>query len=266
MPSAFVPSQTVVHTAASAAFIYQPPPAADRAHRILVKPNLGYPVGHPVTVSMGVLGMVLRGLRDRNPTAEILIVEGVCSPVSLADIARRHGLYPLLDDGMQLLDADSLPLVEYPNQSPQPVRFRSLWAPALLQEVDCRITLGTFKRTVLKDQPLISASLKNLYGLFPRAKYKARSANSRGQLHRPSVPLVLQDVYFCIGHLFDGAIVDATQRFVSPDWQPDRGTAIPFGKVFWGEDAIAVDRTACLAAQEPIPDYLAAIAHLRTRG
>jgi len=253
----------IAQTMPTASFIYQPPLAAYHAQRILVKPNLGYPVAPPVTVSMGVLGSVLKALRQASPKAEILIVEGVCSPTSLADIAGRHGLYSLLDDGMQVMDADTLPMIEYPNRSPHPVRFKTMWAPELLQQVDCRVSVGAFKRTILKDQPLISASLKNLYGLFPRAKYKARSNHSRGQLHRPSVPLVLQDVYFCIGHLFDGAVVDADQRFVSGDWKPDKGEAIAFGKVFFGDDLIEVDRVACQTIGENIPSYLDAISQLR---
>jgi Domain of unknown function (DUF362) len=247
----------------TATFIYKPPASAHNARQILIKPNLGYPVAAPVTVSMGVLGKVLQALRQASPNATISIVEGVCSPVSLHDIASKHGLYRLLDDGMELLDADTLPLVEYPNLAPNPVRFKTMWAPALLQQVDCRITVGTFKRTILKDKPLISASLKNLYGLFPRSKYHARSLNSRGQLHQPSVPKILQDVYFCIGHLFDGAIVDADLRFISPDWKPDRGKTIEFGKIFSGTDPISVDRAACIATGESIPDYLDAIYKIR---
>lgn len=247
----------------TSAFEYQPPAAAFGAKRILVKPNLGYPVPPPVTVSMAVLGAVLRGLRQASPKAEILIVEGVCSPVSLAKIAAKQGLYALLDANMQVLDADELPLQAYPNHSPQPVRFDSMQAPALLTEVDCRISVGAFKRTTLKDQPLISASLKNLYGLFPRRHYKARSANSRGQLHRPSVPLVLQDVYFCVGHLFDGAVVDANLKFVSADWKPDRGQTVAVGQVIWGESLLCVDRMACELGGEPLPDYLSAIEALR---
>ncbi|MEO0853681.1 MAG: DUF362 domain-containing protein, partial [Cyanobacteria bacterium J06648_11] len=219
-------------------FDYDPPAIARTAKRILVKPNLGYPVGAPVTVSMKVLGHVLRGLRAVNASAEIVVVEGVCSKVSLVDIAGKHGLYSLLDEGMQLLDADELECVEYPNLSPQVVRFQTMKAPKLLQEVDCRISVGAFKKTHLKGQPLISASLKNLYGLFPRAAYKARSPNSRGQLHRPSVPLVLQDVYFTIGHLFDGAVVDCDRKFVSRDWKPDRGDAVEIGRVIFGDDLV----------------------------
>jgi Domain of unknown function (DUF362) len=256
-------SPEVAQMMSTASFVYQPPPSAYQAQRILVKPNLGYPVAPPVTVSMNILGSVLRALRQASPQAEILIVEGVCSPISLADIAARHGVYSLLDDGMQILDADTLPLQEYPNRSPHPVRFKTMWAPELLQQVDCRISIGAFKRTILKDESLISASLKNLYGLFPRARYKARSNNSRGQLHRPSVPLVLQDVYFCIGHLFEGAVVDADQRFVSRDWKPDKGEAIATNQVFFGNDLVAVDRLACQTIGEQIPSYLEAIEQLR---
>jgi hypothetical protein len=237
----------------TAEFVYSPPPIAHHAAKILVKPNLGYPVAAPVTVSLRVLAEVLRGLRGASPHAEILIVEGVCSPVSLADIAGKLNVYSIFDEGMQLLDADTLPSIEYPNLSAQPVRFKTMFAPALLTEVDCRISVGTFKRTLLKNEPLISASLKNLYGLFPRSKYQARSVNSRGQLHRPSVPQVLHDVYHCIGHLFDGGVIDADVRLVSPDWKPDRGATIRSNKVFWGRDLISLDRFASEILAEPIP-------------
>jgi len=255
--------KNIVQVAQTEQFIYTPPAKAIAAQRILVKPNLGYPVAAPVTVSIKVLGAVLRGLRAVNPQAEILIVEGVCSPVPLSEIAAKLGVYALLDQGMQLLDADQLAIAEYPNLSPAPVRFSSMFAPALLREVDLRISVGGLKRTFLKEEPLISASLKNLYGLLPRSRYKARSPNSRGQLHHPSVPLVLQDVYFSIGYLFDGAVVDGDRKFHSRDWHPDKGEAIPLGKVFWGEDLISVDYEACRIGSEQIPDYLPKINELR---
>jgi uncharacterized protein (DUF362 family) len=255
---------STVRVAEAENFIYQPPETALNAKRILVKPNLGYSTPPPVTVSIKILDAVLRGLRNFNPKAEILIVEGVCSTLSLTEIASRHGLYNLLDEGMKLLDADELPLKEYFNHSPQKARFTSMIAPAILEEVDCRISVGALKRTYIKDKALISASLKNLYGLFPRAKYKARSAKSRGQLHRPSVPLVLQDVYFTIGYLFDGAVVDANLKFVGKDWRPDKGEAIKIGKVFYGENILAVDRKACEVSGELVPDYLDAIESLKS--
>ncbi|MEL6488522.1 MAG: DUF362 domain-containing protein [Cyanobacteria bacterium J06621_3] len=258
-------SDTATSVADTAEFIYTPPAAAKTAQRILIKPNLGYPVGPPVTVSMGVLGKVLQGIKDINPTAEILIVEGVCSKVSLTDIAAKNGLTTLLTEDIQLINADELDCVEYPNQSPEPVRFQSMWAPKLLTEVDCRISVSAFKKTSLKGRDLISASLKNLYGLFPRAKYRARSPHSRGQLHRPSVPLVLQDIYFSIGHLFDGGVVDCDRKFISHDYKPDKGDSFDVGKVIWGDDLLAVDKRACEIGQEAEASYLTPISQLRTR-
>ena len=77
---------STVTVAETTAFVYAPPAAAHNARKILVKPNLGYPVGPPATVSLAVLQQVLTGLRQASPQAEILIVEGVCSKVSFADI------------------------------------------------------------------------------------------------------------------------------------------------------------------------------------
>ena len=246
-------------------FTYSPPVAAQGATRILVKPNLGYPKGPPVTVGMPVLAQVLQGLRQASPEAEILVVEGVCSKLPLADIASKNGLYGILDEGMAVLDADTLPCIAYPNRSPQPVRYSEMLAPKLLQEVDCRISVSAFKITSLKQQPLVSASLKNLYGLFPRGKYKARSEHSRGQLHRPSVPQILQDIYFSIGHLFDGGVADCSQKFVSKDWRPDVGTGFELGHVVWGDDLLAIDRQACQLANEPVASYIDPIDQLRKK-
>lgn len=269
-PSQLSPSASVtatVITSPTEDFRYQPPAAALTAQQILIKPNLGYPVGPPVTISMAVLRQVITALRAANAQAQITIIEGVCSKVSLDEIAQINGLHDLFDElqdpRLNLLNADDLPLKEYPNLSPAPVRFKTMWAPAILEEADCRISIGALKQTVLKGEPLISASLKNLYGLFPRAKYKARSPNSRGQLHRPSVPLVLQDVYGCIGHLFNGAVVDGDRQFLSKDWKPDQGKTIDLGQVFQGEDLLAVDREACRCGDFPTPNYLAPLEQLR---
>ncbi|PSR17588.1 hypothetical protein C8255_11800 [filamentous cyanobacterium CCP3] len=254
-----MPALASVVTVPSDRFQYEPPAVAQTARRILVKPNLGYPVGPPATVSLAVLGEVIGGLQAYSPNVEIFIVEGVCSKVAFETIMAKLGVYQLLGDRVHLRNADELELAEYPNRSPSPVRFKTMWAPRLLQEVDCCLSVSAFKRTQLKGSPLISASLKNLYGLFPRAKYKARSASSRGQLHRPSVPLVLQDVYHTLGPYFAGGVVDCTQKFVSRDWQPDRGAGVPIGQVIYGDDLLAVDRSACQLGQEAIPDYITAL-------
>jgi len=54
--------------------------------------------------------------------------------------------------------------------------------------------------------------------------------------------------------------VDATLRYISSDWQPDRVNAgIPLGKVIWGNDLLAVDRKACETSGEGIPSYISAL-------
>jgi uncharacterized protein (DUF362 family) len=227
-------------------FEYQPPEAARGAETIIVKPNLGYPFDPPVTVSMPVLRKVLTALRRANGRARIVVIEGVCHPMSATRIMARLGLPDLLRDGYEFLDADKLECQMYG-------RF---WAPKLLAEAQCRITVGAFKRTEIDGRLLISASIKNLYGLLPRAKYAARAPHSRGKLHIPDVHVKIAQVYEDIGKLFHGAVVDLGRKMVSPDWRPDRGKQTEIGKVVWGADPVAVDSLACAVAEEPEPDYL----------
>ena len=237
------------------AFRYEAPETARTARRILLKPNWGYPRPHPVTVSLPVLKEVVCGIRRVNPNAEILLVEGVCGKLPALEIASKLGLAELEAMGVAFLDADALPCVPYPNTAPRPQRFAELYAPALLREVECRISVSALKKTTLKENVLISGPIKNLYGLLPRARYHARSPYSRGQLHRPDIHRIIADVYHTLGILFDGAVVDATQKFVSRDWEPDRGAALPCGKILYGSDLLTVDRAACELANEGIPAY-----------
>lgn len=256
-----------VTVAASETFRYDPPRAAHGARRVVVKPNLGYPVGPPVTVSLAVLREVVAGVRRVAPDAEIIVLEGVCTKTTFDTVMEKLGVAALIagfdDPNIVLRDADLEPCRAYPNAAREPQRFTEMYAPDLLAEADCRISIGCLKRTELKNRPLISASIKNLYGLFPRERYRARSPHARGQLHVPDVQKVIADAYFTLGVAFDGAVVDATHKFISRDWQPDVGRAVPVGRVIFGDDLVAVDRRACEVADEPVSDYLALIERLR---
>ncbi|QUW03188.1 DUF362 domain-containing protein [Chloracidobacterium validum] len=253
--------------AASEAFHYTPPAAAHGARRVIIKPNLGYPVAAPVTVGLPVLREVVLGVRRVAPQAEIILLEGVCTKTPFAEVMARLGVNQMLaelaDANVRLVDADTLPAKPYRNTAAHPQRFTEMHAPALLDEADCRLSVAAFKRTTLKARPLLSASIKNLYGLFPRAVYHARSPHARGQLHLPDVQRVLVDVYFTLGVRFDGAVVDLTQKFLSRDWQPDEGVAVPVGSVVAGADLLTVDLRAAELANEPLSDYFQAIAGQR---
>jgi uncharacterized protein (DUF362 family) len=252
-----------VSSSKATSFVYVPPPAAFDATRILVKPDLGYLAAAPVTVSIPILDKVLRGLRRANPHARIVVIEGSTSDASMEEIYRQHGIFDLLDDNMRIGDAEDLIMAEYPNLLENPVRFETMTAPAYVREYDCCISVAAFKRTIAHDEPLISASLKNLYSLFPRAQYRGSSPYARGELHRPSVPEVLRDIYFTVGHYFDGAVVDLTEKYVSDDGRPDQGQTVPVGQVVWGNDLLAVDEVACRIAGEPTASYIEPIRALR---
>lgn len=256
---------TTVKNADLDAFVYTPPVEAFGASRILVKPNLGYQAKPPAVVSLPVLSAVLRGLRRASPSARILIVEGVTGDINVHETFAYHGLTDIIDSEMRLAGIEELFMKAFPNLNPNPVKYNEMIAPAYIEEFDCVISVGAFKRTHLHDKPLYSASLKNLYGFFPPEKYHGRNPNARGQLHVPSVSEVLTDIYFTIGHYIDGAVVDLTQKYISPDWRPDRqrGVAHPVGKVVWGEDMLAVDEVASKLANETSPDYIKPIRQLR---
>lgn len=256
-----------VRTASVESFVYTPPDSAFGAARVLVKVAMGYPKPPPATVSVPVLRKVIAGLRRAAPHARIVIMEGTTSTLNAEQTFEKLGVTSLLDDFEEvvLADAEALMMATYPNLSPEPVKYEEMIAPAYIGGFDCVVSLSAFKRTMLHDEPLISATLKNLYGVFPREEYHSRSPNARGQLHRPGVSQVLRDVYFSVGHLFDGGVVDLTQKYSSPDWRPDRArdVATDVGKVVWGDDLLAVDETACRLADEDVPDYISAIRALR---
>ena len=226
------------------------------ARHILIKPNVGYPAKPPAIVRMALLAQVIEQLLALRSDSHITIVEGVCSKITAQQIFEATGLARLAQARVKILDAEQLPQTHHPNTAAQPFRFRSMLAPALLNEVDARISIAPFKVTELNGMPLFSATIKNLYGLFPRQQYHARSPHARGQLHRPNIHQVICDCYHTLGIKFDYGIVDLHEKFISKDWQPDKGRAEPIGKVISGPSLLEVDLAACRAADETPCQYL----------
>lgn len=238
----------------ASSFAYLPPNAAFDAMRILVKPNLGYLAKPPATVSLDVLGAVLRGLRRASPMGRIVVIEGVTSDKGVQAVFDELGVLSLLDREMRITDTDNLIMHEYPNVLTEPIHYTSMTASEYIKDYDCVISVGAFKRTVQDDTVQISASIKNLMGIFPRQKYQQ-------EFQHANIDELLTDIYFTVGHHFDGAVVDLTQKYISDDARSDRedDVAYPVGKVVWGDDLLAVDEVACQLADEPIPAYIAEI-------
>lgn len=220
---------------------------------VVIKAHFGYPKPAPVTLDPAVLESVLRGLRDVAPRAEVWVIEGVCTAVAPEEVFRKLGVDSLCAQyGVRLADADSLPSAAYPNQRLDPGRFKEILAPALLGEARACMALTQLKRTTLKGVPLVSGLRKSLFGLPPRAHYRARSPHSRGQLHRPGVPAVIEDLWGCLGHLNWAGVCDARQVYFARDWHPDRGESRPGPGLFAGTDLLAVDHEATAAAVMPL--------------
>jgi hypothetical protein len=242
-----------VSSSKAASFVYVPPPAAFGATRILVKPQLG----SAPAVSRRVLDKVLRGLRRANPHARIVLIDGAMSDSGMEAIYQHYGLYDLLDDNMRAGDAENLIMAAYDNLLENPAKYASMTAPATIREYDCCISVAAFTRTTLHDEVLASASLHNLFGLFPRSQYSDGNELNRNQLYKPRVDDVLRDVYFTIGHYFHGAVVG-----ISEANSGDEGSS---GQVVWGNDLLAVDAVACRIAGEPTASYIDPIRTLRKR-
>jgi uncharacterized protein (DUF362 family) len=231
------------------------PEAVRRARHILIKPNAGYAAQPPVIVRMALLQALVDQLLALHRDTRISIVEGVCTTIAAARVFEAVGLSALAGERVAVIDAERLPLSEFANSAPRPNRFAALSAPALLAEVDARISVAPFKRTMLNGAPLISASIKNLFGLLPRSRYHGRSPHARGQLHQPSVHAVIADVYHTLGVRFDVGVIDLHEKYVSDDWHPDRGNAVPVGAVLAGADLRQLDARACGLAGEPLCAY-----------
>jgi uncharacterized protein (DUF362 family) len=235
------------------------PEAASTAQRILIKPNAGYPLGHPVTVRVTLLAQVIESLKVMNPSAKILILEGSTSQGNQARNFQALGYEAL---GVKLLDAELQEMKAYPVKSFGPIpNFSEIWAPRLIQEVDFAISVSAYKlfpNNSNSGAGLWNASLtvKNFFGLLPRNRYTSGNPKSRGQLHKLGLQQSIVDVYAALGPYFHYGIVDAEQGFTSAGNSPTKGTSGYLGKVFSGSDLINLDRAALEFFSHGCPQYL----------
>jgi uncharacterized protein (DUF362 family) len=263
-----VPLDNLIHTDESSDPQFHWPEAVSQARRILLKPNAGYPLGHPVTTRVTLLAQVIESLRSVNPKAEILVLEGSTSQGEQASNFQALGYEAL---GVKLLDAELQELHAYPVQSfPSSGRtpnFSEIWAPKLLKEVDFAISISACKLFPNSSGAgLWNASLtvKNFFGLLPRNRYTSGNPKSRGQLHKRGLQQSIIDVYAALGSYFHYGIVDAEQGFSSTGNSPTKGTSGYLSKVFSSSNLVALDRAALQLFGHGQPEYLDTLARHRS--
>lgn len=217
-------------------FVFYAPAEISRARKVLIKPNAGYPLPHPITTSRETLEAVIAGIR-RAGDADILLIEGSSPQHSSREIFRTLGYqFPRVT----VLDVRDCFYVEIENPLPKPFALPTVWVPNVLLSCDYLISVSTYKIFGSNG----SFSLKNLIGLLPPSKYGGDGTAARYNLRRLGIQNVVADLYFTIP--FDLGIVDARQKFVSVDG-PTQGTIEDFGMIFIGEP-YAVDVEASQAA------------------
>lgn len=217
-------------------FIFVPPPQLASARRVLIKPNAGYPVPHPVTTSKETLVAVISGIR-RVSDADIIMLEESRSSETMHKIYRGLGYdFPRI----RLMDVRSQHYVEVENPLPKPLALPTMWVPNVILACDYLISVASFK--IFPDGG--SFTLRNIVGLLPSSKYGGRGSSQNDLLHQMGIHNVVTDIYFTIP--FDCGIVDARKKFVGTD-DPTQGSIEDFGKVFVGEP-YEVDCEAAAAA------------------
>jgi hypothetical protein len=231
---------------------------------VAIKANLGYLQPHPATVRLDLLRQLIAQITARAPQAHIHVLEGVTFPGNALDSFRYHGLLENPEfQYISLHDTDDIPTHPFPIPQAARGQRHEFQAPRLLLEADLLISVAPFKRTILQGSPLISATLKNLFGLLPRSLYSARSPHSRGLLHRPNVHVVIQQLAATLSHRFHLGIVDLHQWYDSPDWRPDRGRAIPAGMTIVAPSLLEADLAACDLLGIPPSGYLSELASVQ---
>jgi len=234
----------MVKSANAGNFAYLPPDSAFDAMRILVKPHLGLSGKSSGKVSLSVLEAVLRGLRRASPMGRIVVLDSVVSDKPADELFEEIGVTDFMDREMRITHSDNLINHPYKNRLPDPYHYQFMEASEYIKDYDCVISLGAFEHS-----GGVRAALYNLLSIFPREIY----GDDFDALNTDDL---IKDVYFSIGHYFNGAVIDLTEKIVD-------GQAESVGKVVWGDDLLAVDEVACQIAGIPVPDYIGEIRTLR---
>jgi len=213
-------------------FMFRPPQVLRKCKRVLIKPNAAYPKLHPVTTSIETLQIIIDGIRQTSQ-AEIIILEGTVSSQSAEEIFTKLGYQKL---GVELLDVDQCDYMRMVNPLEEPYVLKEIYVPQIISTCDYKISVSPFKLQT----NLSSLTIKNLLGLLPRSKYRAKNPIARGKLHIWGIHKCIADVFFTLD--FDLGIIDGRRKFISQRG-PAVGKSEDFGKILVG-DLLTVDKEA----------------------
>jgi hypothetical protein len=217
-----------ISTAKPETFVYTPPSSAYEALRILVKVNFNT----ATAVNNQILDTVLRGLRRVNSLARIVVIDSFASEQAFQQTVHQCGVDELLDQEMRAAAAEIITPFVFNNLNPEPLIFSAVNAPKYIYDYECCISVSGFKQG-----EAFTGGLHNLTNLIPKSLTETLSDE------------LLTDIYFTIGHHFDGSVLMLNDT----------------NQVIWGDDLLTVDETASRAVGQSPASYLSLIRDIKKR-
>lgn len=250
------------------------PERVRRARTILVKPNFvgigSKPTDEAIKRHRGrtisatdpaVTRAVVALLREANPAAEILFVEGIDTrpPRTPQDVLRVMNALPLVDAyGVRLLDANQGEIVAVPVPGGG-LLHRAVYLRRELAEVDAVVSIAKLKAHGTAG---VSMSTKNMFGALPHSRY---GSTFRNFMHTNYFRLMRVIVDTATTLRPDLAVIDG---MVASNHGMD-GTPVEMNVLLAGHDPVATDAVGAAVmgfdphADFPSEPFLVAENHLR---
>lgn len=207
-----------------------------RGARVVIKPNLvDFVAGRPCFTMPQVTGALIDLVREEMGVKSVVVAEGVTF--------RRDPHAILIDTGYRdLLEKKRVEFVDLNYDDLVKIKLRggyanldTLFMARTVAEADALISVPKLKT---HHWTKISASLKNLFGIVPGAKY----GFPKNTLHFHGIDAFIAELWDSLPTPKRFALVDGIVGLQGDG--PLFGTAVPSGVLIGGEDFLAVDATA----------------------
>lgn len=211
------------------------PPPDVRGKRVLLKANfVDLPrAGRPVVTNPMLLGALVEAFRGRG-AAEVLIGDGPALQRDAYEILDAAGMTPLLDElGIRFVDLNLDDLVRLPNAG-NATGLSELYLAATAYHADVLVSVPKMKTHHWAG---VSLAMKGMFGIMPAAVY----GWPRNRFHRHDPHHAVFD--FNRTRSPDYCIIDGVMAMEGNG--PIQGTPREMGVLVFGDNATAVDATAC---------------------